>query len=286
MQNTFFTLIVFSTISFSASAQYLEMGIFGGGAVYNGDLSHHAIELSEVHPAFGIKAATPLNAYFALSLNARYTTLTGTDDNSQKPAFAARNLDFRTTFIEAGLTFECFLFGYDPLHQKIFSPFIYTGVNWFHFNPTTEYNGVTYELQPLGTEGQGTSAFPDRTPYALSQVSIPMGAGLKYAVSRTFNIALSFTANKTFTDYIDDVSTTYVDETTLTAENGALSFELSNRTDEYLNSEPLPYDEFHPRGNPAYKDWYGYGGITLSYNLIFEKTRGSYKNAHLECPQF
>ncbi|MBC8173325.1 MAG: hypothetical protein H7X71_05395, partial [Chitinophagales bacterium] len=111
-----------------------------------------------------------------------------------------------------------------------------------------------------------------------------MGAGLKYAVSRTFNIALSFTANKTFTDYIDDVSTTYVDETTLTAENGALSFELSNRTDEYLNSEPLPYDEFHPRGNPAYNDWYGYSGITLSYNLIFEKTRGS--NAHLECPQF
>lgn len=285
MHQKIFTLILATGILSHTYAQYFETGVFLGGGIYSGDLSHKIIHLNESHPAVGIFVATPLNNYLHMQVSTKFTTLTGNDDNATKPAFQARNLDFTSKLFEAGLVFDFFVMGFNPLRNKYFSPYLLAGINYFHFNPTTEFNGEVYELQPLGTEGQGTSAFPEREPYKLHEISVPVGAGIKYAVTNRINIGLELVANKTFTDYLDDVSTTYVDAATLVAENGVMSFELSNRTDEYLQSEPLPYDETHPRGNPEYKDWYGFMGITISYNFIPEKYRNQ-GAANIGCPEF
>ena len=68
------------------------------------------------------------------------------------------------------------------------------------------------DLQPLHTEGQGFPEYPDRKPYKLTQLNIPMGFGVKYFVNDKVNLGLEILHRKTFTDYIDDVSTTYVDD--------------------------------------------------------------------------
>lgn len=286
MQNKFYTILFFSLFTSILNAQTFELGVFAGTSAYNGDLTHTLIDLHELHPAFGIEAALPLNSHFAIKAQANALKISGDDANSNKPAFLARNLNFSSSLLETGLMFDFFILGFNPEQKSYFSPFISIGAMLFHFNPKTEYDGVIYELQPLGTEGQGTSAFPDRKPYKLTQISIPISVGIKYAFSTKMYISFAFTGNKTFTDYLDDVSKTYVEESTLISENGIMAFELSNRTDEYLNSEPLPYNTSHKRGNSSISDWYGSFGITLSYCLGKTQSFTSGKASSLNCPKF
>ena len=109
-----------------------------------------------------------------------------------------------------------------------------------------------------------------------------MGGGIRYAVSESWTLGLEIKFTKTFTDYLDDVSSTYVAQEILIAENGILAWELSNRTGEYLNTEPLNWDDTVQRGNPNSKDWFVVGGITVARNLI----RGPRGGKNVRCPTF
>ncbi|MBK6732283.1 MAG: outer membrane beta-barrel protein [Bacteroidetes bacterium] len=270
----------FSTL-YNANAQYVELGLFGGASFYNGDLSHQLIYWNEFHPAAGIYAGVHFNRYFSLSVQSKFGTISGHDSNSDEEGFKRRNLSFESNIIEAGIVGEFYFPGYIPGDMR-FSPFISLGINWFHFNPTAEYMGSVYDLQPLGTEGQGTSAFPDREPYALNQISIPFGVGVKYNLSYNWNLAFEVTFRKTFTDYLDDLSKTYVDADILTNENGELAYALSNRTGEYLGSANADFGNDQKRGSSSVTDYYIFTGFTISYNLI-----GVGKNSasrQVDCP--
>jgi hypothetical protein len=83
-----------------------------------------------------------------------------------------------------------------------------------------------------------------------------MGGGVKISLNDNLNIILSFSARKTYTDYLDDVSTTYPGTPT---EFGASNIEMSDPT--YTHSK----DE--QRGNELKDDWYYYSGITISFRL-------------------
>lgn len=248
-------------------AQYVELGLFGGASTYNGDLSHKPIYWNEIHPAAGIYAGVHINRFFSLSLQSKFGTISGADANSDQEGFRRRNLSFESNIVEAGLVGEFYFPGYIPNDMR-FSPFLSLGINWFHFNPKAEYMGQIYELQPLGTEGQGTSAYPDRQPYELSQFSIPFGVGVKYSLSYNWNLAFEICFRKTFTDYLDDISKTYVNADILTNENGVIANALSNRTGEYLGTDPLPYGNDQNRGSSGVTDYYTFVGFTLSYNFL------------------
>ena len=115
-------------------------------------------------------------------------------------------------------------------------------------------------MQNLGTEGQGTTSFPNRKKYAITQLSIPFGGGVKIGVSENFNIILEYGLRKTFTDYLDDVSMTYVGSPFPT-EFDLLTMELSDR------SLDGPQAEGIARGDETNNDWYSFSGITLSFRL-------------------
>ena len=150
-----------------------------------------------------------------------------------------------------------------------FTPFIFAGVSLFRFNPQAEAsNGEWVALQPLGTEGQGTTAFQDRKKYALTQFSIPMGGGFKIAINKTFNIILEYGIRKTFTDYLDDVSSTYTGGNLI--DMSPLAVEMSDKS---LNG---PQAKDFQRGNTKNNDWYTFTGITLSFKLLSEKERCNY----------
>ena len=118
-----------------------------------------------------------------------------------------------------------------------FSPYANVGIAGFHFNPRTFFRGEWYDLQPIGTEGQGINELDFREPYSLYEFAIPFGIGVKWAFSERWNLGLEYAARWTFTDYLDDVSRTYVDRNLLIEENGILAYQLSNRTGEYLLAE-------------------------------------------------
>jgi hypothetical protein len=75
-------------------------------------------------------------------------------------------------------------------------------------NPMAKFEGKWHSLRKLHTEGQGF--VPSRKEYSNWQFSIPFGIGMKYTIDKKSSIGLEYGLRKTFTDYMDDVSTSYV----------------------------------------------------------------------------
>ncbi|MGI8599606.1 MAG: hypothetical protein ACR2KB_10135 [Chitinophagaceae bacterium] len=131
-----------------------------------------------------------------------------------------RNLKFKSSVFEGYAAAEIyptvFMEKYDGLQGK-FRPYGVLGVGLFKYKPQGEYfdpSGRSYwvDLQPLRLEGQGMAEYPDRQPYKLMNVEIPMGFGFKYYLKENVYLGMEVMHRKTFTDYIDDVSTNYIDK--------------------------------------------------------------------------
>jgi hypothetical protein len=156
----------------------------------------------------------------------------------------------------------------------------------YHFDPYTfDSAGRKYYLKPLSTEGEGFIA--GRNNYSLTQFSIPFGAGVKMPLSENINVGFEIGYRKLFTDYLDDVSTTYVDPNLLLVNRGAKAVELSYRGGE-LKTGSIVYPVGVQRGNPSSKDWYYFTGLTLTFRLgnnLLGNGGGSGKNSELNCPK-
>lgn len=247
-------LVVFS--------QRHELGVFGGTSYYLGDLNPDK-QFSMTRPAFGLMYKLNLNKRFVFRLSGMYGTLTSADSivDFNQP----RNLSFKSPLLEISAIMELNYYNYQAGNDKYrFSPYLFYGISFYRFKPMAELNGNWYNLQVLGTEGQGTTAYPDRKPYSLAGISIPFGMGLKFNLGGSWSLGLEWGMRKTFTDYLDDVSTTYADPIVLAAQNTPLSAELSDRTD--ASSTPRENTSLQ-RGDAGTKDWYSIAGFTLTFRI-------------------
>ncbi len=264
----FFT-ILFS--SFIGKAQYAELGVLGGTSYYLGELNHQHFQ--PFKPAGGIIFRNNLGKRLAFRMHAFYGNIEGSDANSKNEWEQGRNLNFNSHIFELAGGFEINYFKYKMSRTikerkgEYYTPYLFIGLSYFNYNPKTDYNGETFELQPLGTEGQGTSA-NNKKQYKLNQISIPLALGVKFNVSKWMSIGLEYGIRRTFTDYLDDVSGNYVDPELLRAENGSLSANLSDRSTDNYSNQSFPGGQ--QRGNPNNRDWYSFSGITLMFNLIGE----------------
>jgi len=189
-----------------------------------------------------------------------------------------RNLNFKSSILEANVMLELYptvLFEDAPTEVTgRLRPYGVIGVGVFHFNPMGQYvdpntsQATWVYLQPLHTEGEGF--LPNRPNYNLTQINIPMGFGLKYYVSEKFNLGLEFLYRKTFTDYIDDVSTTFVDPAVLAANlppgTSTIAIAMSNKSP--LQGTPgSGYNPGDKRGDPTQGDAYFTVGIKVGFRL-------------------
>ena len=131
-----------------------------------------------------------------------------------------RNLSFRSSIVEAGLSLEFYplpiLFKRWGQNLGRFNPYIFAGFNVFRFNPRSLYldkTGAIYwvDLKPLRTEGQGMPIANAPKEYSLTSTSIPLGIGVRFNVNEHISIALEWSNRSTSTDYLDDVSGRYID---------------------------------------------------------------------------
>lgn len=260
-------LIIFLFSSVSGFSQYWEVGAYLGGSNYTGDLVDGLITLKETHPTFGVIGRYNISPWITMKGNVYHGVISGADANSNNDVRKQRNLSFKSTILDIGIQPEFNLRGYKSGHPYYkSSPYVFIGISIFRFNPKAEFEGKWYALQPLCTEGQGTTKYNDRQKYALTQVSIPIGFGWKYALNRNWNLGIELSAHKTFTDYLDDVSSTYVERDILQASYGDISAKLSNRTGEVGTFQS--YDATVDRGNSTTKDWYYFAGIFVSYSIL------------------
>lgn len=255
------------------SAQNSEVGLMFGTSAYSGDLNKNNILLSQGnnHEALGVFVRFDMNRFVAARANFTYGKISASDSNSKVEGLRARNLSFQSTITEFSAVGEFNPLGNNSRGQR-FQPYLYGGVAFFHFRPEANFNGQLVELQPLGTEGQGMTGFGN--PYRLTQIAIPLGVGFKVRVTSRINMGLDFGLRKTFTDYLDDVSGSYVSYPELLRENGSVAAALANREGELIGdgSEPVIRPTGAQRGNSAKKDWYYTAGVTISYQL-FGKVR-------------
>jgi hypothetical protein len=80
-------------------------------------------------------------------------------------------------------------------------------------------------------------------------------------------LAYELSARKTFTDYLDDVSKTYVDQVALGAARGQKAVEMAYRGGEVKDGNTTYPEDGSIRGGSKYKDWYYFMGFTLYIGL-------------------
>lgn len=245
-------------------AQVNEIGITGGLMYYIGDLNPTRHYPKGTKPAVGIVFRHNINDRYAIRLQGLYGTLQASDSNSPDSLQQLRNLSFRSRLFEAAVLFEINFFKYRDKGKegKFWTPFIFGGLAYFRADPQAQLGDTWIRLQPLGTEGQGTTV-ADRDIYKIDQIAIPFGAGLKANVGR-FDFQLEWGLRRTWTDYIDDVSGKYVD-------NGLLEFENGPIAAIYADRSGLPQagisNTGRARGDTNTRDWYQYTGFSITYIL-------------------
>lgn len=266
-------LLLLSSISlYSIAQKSIEIGPNIGFTSYLGDLKSENFSYRLPGFAHGFVMRKNMNPFFSVKGFFNVGRIHSDDSYSSDPSHRARNLSFRSDIIELGVQGEYNILPYDNynpfrnLMRRHFNctPYLFAGINAFHFNPKARYGGSWVALQPLHTEGQNTTLSTE-TEYARTQFALPFGMGTKLQINSKMTIGVEIGFRKTFTDYLDDVSGRYVDLNELAAEESNLSAALSFRGDEINNGETFQVGGV--RGNPDNKDWYLINTISFAYKL-------------------
>ncbi len=245
-------------------AQKTLVNLAGGFSNYAGDVTQANFTLKESHGVFGFGMSYYFNNNISLRGEFNSAFISANDANNKSQGVINRNLNFSTKINELSLRAE---FDYWSFEKSKITPYSFIGIASFNYNPYTyDDNNTKIFLRNLSTEGQGLSQYPNREIYKLTETAFLYGGGIKYHFSNDLNISFELGYRKTSTDYLDDVSTTYVDENTLLAERGALAVALAWRGDEKTNPQAYPTDGA-TRGNPGVKDYYYFGQIKMSFRL-------------------
>lgn len=202
--------------------------------------------------------------YFTRYISGRgeitYFRLAG-DDALANDDRVERNLSFFSGNLELSATGAVYLL---PKGQRFYQRpklnlFAFAGIGFLYMNPKARrQNGEVVALQPLETEGVRYSRF---------QPVIPYGLGIKYMVDPFFNIVVEGGYRKTFTDYLDDVSSErYPDPASLKSD---LSREMSDRRRERDPDYPIA-PGIGKRGNPERKDSYFLLNVKVQYYLPYQ----------------
>lgn len=275
-----------SAQQFSKRRQYNSVGVSLNAMNYFGDVvpkpSITSLRFAATRPNIGLS----FTRRFAPRISARaalaYGRITGDDfkaadanDPDAKYRYN-RNMSFRNDIVELSAVgiFDLIENRNNYLKRPDFVPYVFAGVSVYHHNPkglvgpdgtsspASLNSGDWIALQPLGTEGQ---RYNGEGTYSLWQFSIPFGGGVRYKLNKSFDLGLEIGWRKTFTDYLDDVSGNYANNSRL--DPGAAQYfgggNVRSTSGEFANFN----SEGQMRGKSNEKDWYIVTGLTLNYIL-------------------
>ena len=264
------------------------LGLFVGKMNYQGDLNPSSFKFANSKTTAAVTIRQSINRWLSLKGGVAIGSLEAAD-RYNRDYLKPRNLSFYTTIKEASFSIETSLLDLSTAH---FTPYVYGSVSLYHFNPWAYDNsGKKVFLQPLSTEGQGLSQYPKQKPYKLTQLALGFGGGARYALNDNMNIGVEFSQRKTFTDYLDDVSSIYVDYNTLLQAKGAKSVEMAFRGDELQGGQFYP-GHGEQRGTPSEMDWYYFFGINFeikfsAFTQLFKSWKAENSSAiqNTRCPK-
>ena len=239
-----------------------------GAAHYFGDLNTRA-RLNRPKLAATAFFRKNFGNYIAVRAGASFAQLGYSDIyNTKNATMLQRNLSFNSNVWEIALQGDFNFFRFMPGEPGYnFTPYVTFGVGVFNYDPFAMLAGEKHFLRPLNTEGQGNNLYPDRKPYRSMSYNIPFGAGIKYSLNERINIGFEIIHRVTGTDYLDDISKTYVNPSVFPAlPDGSPSpaFLLYDRS--YELGEPIGI-EGRQRGVSKQKDQFATAIFYVSFNL-------------------
>lgn len=231
----------------------LNLGL--GATRYVGDLNERS-DLAHLRlgSAISVAAAYRYSPQLTFRAEAQLYFIRGTQQDTH---LAYNNLSFSSTNPDlwAGLQWD---FWRADNRNHVIIPYALAGVGLTQISPRTTYKGQSVSLAPLHTEGIAYNRFP---------VILRYGLGVPIAANERFKWHLEGTYTHVMSDYVDDVSTVYPDQSGMTP----LAAALSDRRPEL--SQPLnPVGA--QRGNSGRRDGY----FILSARLIFVIITPSQRN--------
>ena len=264
--------------------EHHEIGLTLGVANYYGDLQPKLFPNYGYQPMVGIVYKYFVSPHVGFRVNASYTNLSAADSLSNIPVNKARNLSFTTHLFEFSGAMEINFLPIEVMRHKA-TPYIFGGVGAFYFNPRAQDDaGDMVYLRPLSTEGEGLPMYPDRKQYSLVNIAFPFGGGFKFFIGKTIMLTTEIGFRYTNTDYIEDVSKSYVNLDTLQAYKGKIAKQMSYRGNTVNNWNGDNPNYGFQRGDDKSNDWYWYGNVTVT---IFFRAFGNPKEyIKTRCPGF
>ena len=201
----------------------------------------------------------------------QYGMFSGADRLTNEPYRHNRNLSFTTHLFEISQHLELIILnsehhgarhkikGLKGMKNKNSLVYIFSGITGFIYMPKVP--GGPF-LRPLRTEGQGLEGGPEE--YGLFNYGIPFGVGAKIGLNQLWRMSIEASYTKTFTDYLDDVSTVYYDNTAIEAAYGSTAAKWA---DPSSGAFPTWTDAGEQRGDPKQNDAYYFLNISFIRNI-------------------
>lgn len=275
-------VLMFQDVYSQEQRGMIGFGISAGASNYAGDLDDN-FTLPFTRPGFGAHAIFLFRPRIFLRVALFHGEITASDGHGVNlSGNQYRNLSFYSVINEGGLhvmySLQSRKRGFT--RRNIIAPYLFAGIAYFQFNPKRKVDGQVYELQKVGTEGQYLIGnYPK--PYSLHGFSIPFGLGFTLKMTKNLDFGIESGLRKTFTDYLDDVSTVYPDKLQMNETAGPIAAYLADPSND--PEEPSGRPAFSQRGNPRNQDWYVYTNIHLTYYIttsLFKpaKLKSRFKN--------
>lgn len=203
----------------------VEVGGWLGGASYHGDLNTSILP-KKLGLAGGLLYRRNFNTRVSIRAGLNFARIWADDARSDNYFERNRNLSFRSNIFDftTGLEFNFFEYEHGS-NDASFTPFLYGGFSIFNFNPKAQLNNEWHALRPLGTEGQDLGA-----EYGSISGGLTLGGGFKWDINREWSFNIDFSTRFLFTDYLDDVSTTYADNRVILSRRGPIAAALADRS--------------------------------------------------------
>jgi len=232
MRKHILIVIILFSLPIIGFGQYdLDYGLKLGASNYLGDIGGLDqskrpfvldMKMQETRWAVGAYARYRIRDPWSVEAQLSWIRISGADSlTTRYDPRRGRNLNFRNDIIQLNVMGEWTFFENPDLgntyrYENAFSSYLCAGISVFYQDPSA-YNPYRYSwnsqgqiqngggplwvnLHPLETEG---------VRYHIIQPGIPIGAGFNFTIKKTYRIGMSITWTKTFTDYLDDISTQY-----------------------------------------------------------------------------
>jgi len=241
------------------------------------------LELSQTRPAAHFDYRYYVAQRLALRARATYGVMAGNDNLTTEPFRQNRNLSFKSDIYEGSLVIEVHpykeelghyhsLRGVQGEKSSRIGLYAFAGIAAFYFDPKAQFENQYVRLKPLGTEGQGLPGGP--AEYSNIALGIPVGVGVRKALSKNMSLGLEIQYTKTFTDYIDDVSTEYYDNDLIRAANGDQAAFLADPSLDLPGLFGDPTAAGQQRGDSSDLDAYLFMKFQIHYKLTKYKSSG------------